>query len=447
MILEERDKKYIGKSEYGSYMYEYTSVGGERRIVHTSESPKEYESKKKLAEHEKMLSVIPIYHKGKKFNELILNEIREELRKNHVPKHNYLNDDNFDANRELSKAQLEDINKWRKNMKASSWKSRQRSLRKKGELEQYKIDMLNKMGMIWNFENDGGWEKNYKIFKKYNLCYDNEEWVNEQRKLYNNNELSNENLFRLQAVDFSFDRKDDEKYPYTWDSLNMLEEKLLKKQKRVEKIINDPKQKKKPIKKFINKKSRKPKSKWAILHSKYVSITGKFNKNLQSISLKDAIELIKRIEKGESMYKEEIEKHLDNLVSKKKFTKYSLLNANKPGHYFGLDHETSFLNEHRVYSDSPIDEQEKYFQIITFVYRKNYEIQTYAFYILLKYFKEMANERTRNWEPIELIIELYKSKGELNQLMNIKEKIKGIPLLYELYKTKIDKTVYKMSKP
>ena len=445
--MEERDKKYIGISEHNSYIYEYTSVGGERRTVYSSESPEEYEVKNKLVEHKKMLSVIPIYHKGRKFNELILNEIRENLTKNHVPKHNYLNDNNFDSNKELSKTQLEDLDKWKKNMKASSWKSRQRSLRKKGKLEQYKIDMLNKMGMIWNFEDDDGWEKNFKIFKKYNLCYDIEEWVNEQRELYNNNELSNENLFRLQALDFPFDKKNVEKYPYTWDSLNMLEEKLLKKQKRVEKIINDPEQKKKSIKKSIKKKPRKPKSKWAVLHSKYVSITAEFNKNLQYISLKDAIEIIKRIEKGESMYKEEIKKYLDNLVLKKKFTKFSLLNANKPGHYFGLAHETSFLNEHRIYSESPIDEQEKYFQIITFVYRKNYEIQTYAFYILLKYFKVIANERTRNWEPIELIIELHKSKDELNQLMNIKEKIKEIPLLYELYKTKIDKTVYKMSKP
>ena len=73
-------------------------------------------------------------------------------------------------------------------MKASSWKSRQRGLRKKGKLKQHQIDSLNRLGMLWD-PKESSWEKKYVIFKKNGLCDEIEEWVKEQRELYNNNKI------------------------------------------------------------------------------------------------------------------------------------------------------------------------------------------------------------------------------------------------------------------
>lgn len=104
---------------------------------------------------------------------------------------------------ELSEEQIKEFENWIKKRKASSWKSRQRKLRKEGKLAQYKIDALNKAGMSWDPLNDE-WEYYYGIFKIHGLNIIVKDWVLEQRKLYQDNKLKKQNLYRLQAVNFPF---------------------------------------------------------------------------------------------------------------------------------------------------------------------------------------------------------------------------------------------------
>ena len=99
-----------------------------------------------------------ITHRGVKFSKEDLDNIYKNLTKTTWEIKEF---DPFNLSDE-AKREIETI---KKRMKASSWKSRQRSLRKKGKLEQYKIDSLNKLGMVWNPREDE-WEKMYLLFRK-----------------------------------------------------------------------------------------------------------------------------------------------------------------------------------------------------------------------------------------------------------------------------------------
>ena len=112
----------------------------------------------------------------------------------------------------------------KKESKAKSWFSSQRRLRKNGKLEKHKIDALNSIGMLWNPKLDN-WEKNYILFKqepivqilkkmkkkKYyisrkdiNDIIEMNHWIKDQCELYKDNKLGEENLTRLNAINFSF---------------------------------------------------------------------------------------------------------------------------------------------------------------------------------------------------------------------------------------------------
>ena len=104
---------------------------------------------------------------------------------------------------ELTNEQKEEFENWKTKAKASSWKSRQRKLRKEGKLAKYKIDALNKAGMSWDPLYDE-WEYYYELFKTHGLNIVIKDWVFEQRKRYEDNDLEKENLYRLQAVKFPF---------------------------------------------------------------------------------------------------------------------------------------------------------------------------------------------------------------------------------------------------
>tara|TARA_B100000900_G_C20590772_1_gene721510 strand:+ start:1777 stop:3048 length:1272 start_codon:yes stop_codon:yes gene_type:complete len=397
-----------------------------------------------------------ITHKGNKYTEADLDKIRQKLIENYVPKHNYEEDESYNPEESLSEEKQKELNDWKTKMKASSWKSRQRSLRKKGKLEQYKIDALNKLGMLWD-PRESKWEKQYVIFKKFGLCDEIEEWVKEQRELNDNNKISQENLVRLKLVDFPFKPGENENYPFTFNSLEVLEEKLRKKTRRLElKLIKNPpkklNEKQKEIirrEKFINKQKKKrkesKKSKWAILRSDYVSIVNSFNKDLQHISLDDAKVLIDKIEKGKSMYFSKISDHIKNLIAKKKFTKYSLIKCNVPGHFLGnANYETSFLEEHRIFSEDPIDKYETHKQISEFTNVNDEKVRIYACRCLIDHFETVANPRFKSYQPVDQLIKLYKSRKDINGLIEIKEMLKKYPLLYELYRDKIDETAFKL---
>ena len=111
-----------------------------------------------------------------------------------------------------------------------SFLSSQRSLRRKGKLEQHKVDKLNEFGMLWNPKVDN-WEILYEKFKnkfvieiikdsfneygnhwrKLRELNDLETWKEEQRRLYKNDKLGKENLARLNFINFPFDLEPNEK--------------------------------------------------------------------------------------------------------------------------------------------------------------------------------------------------------------------------------------------
>ena len=68
--------------------------------------------------------------------------------------------------------------------------------------------------------------KKYISFRKNGLCVEIKDWVKEQRIEFENKTISNENLLRLQAVDFPFKAKDNEHYKLTKQSCWDLREKL-----------------------------------------------------------------------------------------------------------------------------------------------------------------------------------------------------------------------------
>jgi len=126
-------------------------------------------------------------------------------------------------NIELSKEQVDFIDFKKNKSNALSWLSRQRSIRRKGKLEQHKIDELNKLGMLWNPLTDE-WEKNYKKFIGHGFIFPLENWINEQRELFNRKKIEKENLQRLRFIDFPFKEDEDEKFEFAyWQLYDIME--------------------------------------------------------------------------------------------------------------------------------------------------------------------------------------------------------------------------------
>ena len=130
---------------------------------------------------------------------------------------------NFD-NSNLTVNEIKEYLFFKKQSKAKSWISSQRRKRREGRLTQIQVENLNRLGMVWNPTTDE-WEKNYNLYRTDRLMEvlksikDSEvgcgghwierfkqlgEWINEQNELYEQDNLSKENLARLKAVDFPF---------------------------------------------------------------------------------------------------------------------------------------------------------------------------------------------------------------------------------------------------
>jgi hypothetical protein len=154
--------------------------------------------------------------KGRKF-------IRENIKKSIVPtiEDFYKNFDKINS----TKSELEEFYTLRKKKDdANRWKSGIRALRKKGKLEQSKIDALNDFGMTWNPKKDE-WEIMFELFKsnpiidilnrlikkhglseaKIESLVHLEKWKIEQKKLFKSLNLNDENLRRLKSINFKFE--------------------------------------------------------------------------------------------------------------------------------------------------------------------------------------------------------------------------------------------------
>lgn len=107
---------------------------------------------------------------------------------------------------------------------ANAWKTSLRSKRRRGKLDSEKVQTLNKLGMLWNPTKDE-WEKNFIKFKgnfmrevldamkychglgrsKISSLIKLNAWINEQRNLFQSNNLKEENLLRLKSIKFPFE--------------------------------------------------------------------------------------------------------------------------------------------------------------------------------------------------------------------------------------------------
>ena len=215
LIDMEKKRIYSGKKYYSGpnkWSYSYKYEGQKSFWARTDVSPKEYEKLMIESDIELEASRLKIKFKDKDYDNPSLRKLYDDLCK----EENHIDDEN-DANKSIRN-------------KASSWKSRQRRLRKEGKLDFIKVSKLNSHGMTWNPLEDL-WEQNFLRFRKYGLNTDNEEWVKEQRTLFKKSKLNNENLTRLKSADFPFNEQDGEIFEMTKRTIWALIEKLEKKQK------------------------------------------------------------------------------------------------------------------------------------------------------------------------------------------------------------------------
>lgn len=104
--------------------------------------------------------------------------------------------------------------------KLGRWIDTQRQKRKKKELSEERIRMLEKIGMFWgNEKNFIGWDENYKIAKTYYRENGNLEikrdymkdgvnvgiWLNEQRFAYKRGKLSKDKIDLLEELGVAWD--------------------------------------------------------------------------------------------------------------------------------------------------------------------------------------------------------------------------------------------------
>jgi hypothetical protein len=175
-------------------------------------------------------------HSYSSIRKLINERARDYLKKNKsIKKTNSINFEDVAGEFKKSSLTKDEIAEYffnQKQSKAKSWFSSLRRKRKKGKLEKHKVDALNKRGMLWNPRTDE-WEKNYLTFKNNPLIgilkemrkknyyvrrkeltavIKKDNWIIEQSKLNDNEKLSEENKFRLNAINFQFNSLNNHSY-------------------------------------------------------------------------------------------------------------------------------------------------------------------------------------------------------------------------------------------
>ena len=205
---------YTGEGEIERWYYSYKYKGQKSFWARTEESPQEYENRLVIEKIQEKAKEITIDYKGKDYSQNKIDKLWDEIREK---RNKYYDNKTHNEEEKLTKK------------KATTWKSSQRTKRRKGELEQFKVDKLNKLGMTWNPTKDS-WERSFIHFRKRGLTVEIEDWVINQRILFKENKIPKENLIRLKAVGFPFDKSKNEEFKLTWDVMYELSKKLEEKQ-------------------------------------------------------------------------------------------------------------------------------------------------------------------------------------------------------------------------
>ena len=391
-----------------------------------------------------------ISHRGVKYYKKDLDNIYEKLNSNWNVK-------KFDAFN-LSGDTSEELESLTIRMKASSWKSRQRSLRKKGKLDQYKIESLNRLGMVWNPKEDD-WEKRYLKFRRRGLCYDLELWIKEQRKLYNSGQIHIENLHRLKAINFPFREEKNELFPFTWESYNNLRDIFISKSINAWRRKESTKtEKQKTIQNFelassINKEKEAISDTFQDIRNKLSRILFYFRMNLHKLSFEESISLIDKIIDGEDIFRNHfiIAKYSQKIINenglKDKYgnPKYYQLQSNRSKQKPFQSIETSDRNLHIILSKAhsrinrKLDDEQKYYWLRHFN-KKNINplVRKYCCENMINFFEIIGNEKMRSFAPVSYLISYHKSEKNIDELLKLRKDIECYPLLFMLYNYKID---------
>ena len=435
-------RKYTGEKSDGWYYYEYHDLNGEKQIGSTRVSPEEY--------IEVEASKITIKFEGKEYDTNQLKKIYGDLPLNNPLESQWdLDIENFGGDisnkKNLSGKEIEEIKNLKNKIDSRKWKSKMRALRKKGKLEQYKIDALNKLGMIWyplgRSKSHDEWENNYISFKKYGLCYEIKNWVNEQRILYKKNSLSNENLYRLQAVNFPFNSEKKETYKLTrvscWDLREKLEKKVKKYKSKIIKELSIDKEITKPS---DNKTSRKKSSARQKEKQLKIQREQKFYENLHhfqhavtlnKLAEKDSLKILSQINEGFTL----------NELLKKKFIENECIKLNKKNEKL----PTYIKKALKTKSKEIIGNDKIYSQLSDFNNSHiNKSIRKKACEYMLKYIPTRTLKTGKTFKEINTLILIYKQEKNLTELTFLKEMIFKYPMLEEFYGEKINVTILKL---
>jgi len=374
---------------------------------------------------EKDISMVTIKYKGVEYDEKKLIQISDSL---YEARDDLKNENLLDIriDEELSEEKKEELISWKTKMEANSWKSRQRSLRRKGKLDQYKIDSLNKLGMVWNPKEDE-WEKKYLRFREYGLCDEIEEWVMDQRKSYDDNSISKENIDRLNAVKFPFKADKNEKFVFTTRSIWKLREKLETKQRRIEREkekkegIYQDRRKNTSIVKLTKKEKEDRRQVNSFYNRKFHYTSWEFVKKLD---VEEALNMIENIDLGNSIERKRLNEFLD-----KECKKYKEQGKRVP----------SYIKQ--FYSDekSKLSDSQKYDELSFFnISKMDPSVRFKASMFMLKYIPSRNLSNTKSFKEINYLISHYRKEKNKNELIFLADFVKKYPVLEELYLEKIN---------
>lgn len=406
----------------------------------TEESPEEYERRIILEKIESESAQLTINFEGQKFNREELKNLYDEISKTFDPP-----DYGFENNlpdiindEELSNDELDFLKKMKIEQDANKWKSNLRSKRRNGKLLQYQIDALNKLGMIWhpkgrNSSNDE-WEKNYILYRKFGLCLEIKNWVEEQRALFKDNNIPNENLFRLKAVKFPFEISKNEIYKLKtrsgcWELREKLDEKIkrfqIKEQKKFE--VYEKKKSQNLSKNEIVKRKKSNKEVNSFYNRKYsycdVLSINKLNKE-------EAYKELAKLDEGYSYEDNRLKEFLDN--ESETFKK----NKRRTPYYI-----KQFYND---VNKNKLSDDEIYIHLSKFnINGIDSDIRKLACHYMLKRspFKSL---KTTRFKEIDYLISIYKKEKNKTELLYLKELFERYPLLKELYEEKLLKVIVKL---
>jgi len=422
------DENYYRNDKKGVWMYSFKYSGQKTFWARTEESEEGYKIRKSLEE----VKQVSIKYKGNEYSLDKLNKMYNELAETEEEEINDV--PNISVEEELNESQKKELNNWRTKMAASSWKSRQRGLRKKGKLEKYKIESLNKLGMVWN-PKENEWEKIYLKFRTIGFCDELEDWVKEQRILFNNNDISSENLQRLNAIKFPFEPLEKEEYKFTKKSIWELIEKLNKKQTRLEReekkrlgIFEEKKKnpKKKPTKKEIKEKESQ-KEVNSFYSRKYNYCSDSF---LRKLTEKETLDKLTEISEGNSIFRGRLKEFLDN--ESKRFK-----SEGKKTPYYVRKFYSEII-------DKKLSSDEIYGELSLFMTTKfNSAVRVKACQIMLMHISSRNLNNSKSFKEINYLMSEYKKQKNITELKSLLKFINKYPLLFELYNDKIEKVLLK----